>query len=138
MARTIYIPWDDDDVHIIYASLLKQLSTGKHVALLWHVIMILCQSIFCSFSLMQCAKRKSNKYQFYSLFFYPTRDCTNNLLHSSQEHRHYTTDAVYLKFRQAQWCIFMISWYSVFEKKSTMVFPSLEWYIIYNQQIHNI
>jgi hypothetical protein len=73
MARTIYIPWDDDDVHIIYASLLKQLSTGKHVALFWHVIMILCQSIFCSFSLMQCAKRKRNKYQFYSLFFLPNQ-----------------------------------------------------------------
>jgi transposase len=51
MARTSYIQWNDDDVRCVLdqhteldfysASSLKQQSMGRHVAPLWHIILIL-------------------------------------------------------------------------------------------------
>ena len=57
MARTIYFQWDDDDdicfvldqhtlVLFYSASSLKQQYTGRHVAPLWHIILILSQLVF--------------------------------------------------------------------------------------------
>jgi hypothetical protein len=56
MTRTSLIWWDGDDVHFVQdqyakfdfysASSLKQQSTGRHVAPLRHIILILNQSVF--------------------------------------------------------------------------------------------
>ena len=56
MARTSYIRWDhndNDDVRfssakldLYSARLLKQQSTCRHVALLWHIILIPSQAVF--------------------------------------------------------------------------------------------
>ena len=48
----------------------------------------------CSFSLMQHTQRRSNKYQFCSLWFDPIRTRTHDLPHSRQARNHYTTNAV--------------------------------------------
>jgi hypothetical protein len=56
MARTSYFQWDDDEVRFILgqhaeldfhsASSLKQQSAGRHVAPLWHIILIPNQPVF--------------------------------------------------------------------------------------------
>jgi hypothetical protein len=46
---------------------LKQLSTDRHVAPLGHIILI--PTRLCSFVLMLQAQLRSNKYQFFSLWF---------------------------------------------------------------------
>ena len=56
MARTSYIPWDEDDVRIVLdqhalldfdsSSSLKQQSAGRQVATLVHIILITSKPIF--------------------------------------------------------------------------------------------
>jgi len=82
------------------ASSLKQQSADRHVSSLGHYLDSEPTSI-CSFSLMLRAKRRSNKYQFYSLWFDPTEARTQDLPHSRRAN-HYTTDAV--KSRMVDHC----------------------------------
>ena len=52
------------------ASSLKQQSAGRHVAPLGQIILIPSEpTSLCSYSLMLCAQRRSNKYQFHSHWF---------------------------------------------------------------------
>jgi hypothetical protein len=56
MARTSYIQWNDDDICFVldqhadldfYSAIsLKQQSAGRHVAPLWHIILIPSQQVF--------------------------------------------------------------------------------------------
>ena len=56
MGRRSYIWWDDDDVYFVLdqhtqldfysASSLKQHSVSRHVAPLWHIIVIQSQPVF--------------------------------------------------------------------------------------------
>ena len=71
--------WDDNEVRFVLdqhaefdfhsSSSLKQQSSGRQIAPLGHIILILS---LCSFSLMPCAYRRINTYQFYCLWFDPT------------------------------------------------------------------
>ena len=82
--------WDDHEVRFVLeqhdyldlysASLLKQQSADRYVATRGHIILISNQP--GSLSLMLCAWRRSNKYQFHSLWFDPTRARTHYLPHS--------------------------------------------------------
>jgi hypothetical protein len=75
MPRPLHVT-DDDEVRFVLdqhakldfygASSLKQQSADRHVAPLGYIILI---SSLCSFSLMLRAYRRSNKYQFFSLWF---------------------------------------------------------------------
>ena len=53
-----------------------------------------------SYSVMLRAKRRSNKYQFYNLWFDPTRDRTHHLGIRDEHATHYTTNAVYFELRR--------------------------------------
>jgi hypothetical protein len=92
---SIIFSWDDDDICILLdqhtgtqldlysASSLQQQSMGKNIAPLWHIIFILIRSqpVFAlNYSIMLCAQRRSNKYQFNNgLWFDPTRVLTQDL-----------------------------------------------------------
>jgi hypothetical protein len=79
---------------------LKQWSADRYVAPLWHIILIPSQPVF-AFSLMLYAWRRSNKYQFYNLWFDPIEAQAHNLLYWGEHTNHYTTDAV--PFRRTKW-----------------------------------
>jgi hypothetical protein len=106
-----YFQWnDDEEVHFVLdqhaeldfysASSLKQWSADRYVAPLWHIILIPSQPVF-AFSLMLYAWRRSNKYQFYNLWFDPIEAQAHNLLYWGEHTNHYTTDAV--PFRRTKW-----------------------------------
>jgi hypothetical protein len=63
-------------------SSLKQQSAGRHVAPLGHYYSNSEPTRFCSFSLGLCGYRKSNKYQFNSLWFDPIGARTHIQPHS--------------------------------------------------------
>jgi hypothetical protein len=82
MGRRSYIWWDDDHVNFVLdqqdyysASSLKQHSTGRH----WDTLSWFWSNSLCSYSFN--AKQRSSKYQFHSLWFYPTGTWTHDLLH---------------------------------------------------------
>ena len=67
----------------------------RHVAPLGHIILIPSQPFFALISsLMLRAQRKSNKYQFYSLWFDPIRARTHDLRTRGEQANHYTSEAV--------------------------------------------
>jgi hypothetical protein len=90
MARTSYlIRRDDDDVrfvqdHHAFFHLYSAISLTQHVSPVGHIILIPSQQDFDFFFYLfnAAAKRRSNKYQFYSLSFDPTVARTHDLPHS--------------------------------------------------------
>ena len=90
--------WDDDEVRFVlnqYAELfffivLAHWNNSPRVDMSLHIILI---PSVCSFILMLRTYQRSNKYQFYSLWFWPNR-CSNprsTALEAIERANHYTT-----------------------------------------------
>jgi hypothetical protein len=68
---------------------------GRHIAPCGHIILIPSDPVFCFYPWILRAYRRSNKYQFYSLWIDTTLARTLTFYHSWGEHAsHYTTDTV--------------------------------------------
>jgi hypothetical protein len=67
------------DIHTAIS--LKQQSTGRHVTTLRHTILIPWPTCLCSYPTMLCAKQKSNKQQYYSIWIDMAGGWTHNPMH---------------------------------------------------------